>query len=668
LPFDLPGRPLDDPAWVFALIMALILFVPVLAARARVPAVVGLVVAGTLVGPHVLVLLERDGAVALLGSAGLLYLMLVAGLELDLEEFRARRRDSVVFGAATFVIPISLGTAVSLLLGFSPLAALLIGSAWASHTLVAYPIFQRHGTARNRAVAVAVGATILTDTAALLVLAGVAGAERGDTGLAFWAGLAGGLAMLLLVTFVLLPRLARRFFAGLGQDRSARFLFVLVALFGVSGLAQLAGIEAIVGAFLAGLALNPLVAERSLLMDRIRFLGDYLLIPIFLISVGMLIDPRVLLDPEALGFAAAFVGVATGSKALAALASGRLLGYSWPEIGSMFALSNAQAAATLAAMIVGLQVGLISVETVNAVVVVILVTCLTASWVASRAAPRLPHPAVRRRLGETVVVPLVRPESARPLVWVAAAMARPDSGTVVPLRVLPPESDAEQVDACRGSIISAESVALGFGADATGMVRIDASPAAGVNHTIVEHGATLAVLGWKGRRRTRGEALFGDILDTIVAGAVAPVLIGRLRDLPPGRIVVAVAATDLAPGAEPSLQLALETARRLRGGPDVEVLVVSQVEDGRLAERVSARLGTGVVRDQRSRSVALRSRARPDDLVIVPVSPDRTGLRRISATLVRAAPDSSVLVAYDRGVTTAVAPMAASDQLLGPPA
>ncbi|HVL99684.1 MAG TPA: cation:proton antiporter [Egibacteraceae bacterium] len=647
----LPELPLHEAGWIFALLMAAILVAPLLSRWLRLPDLVVLVLLGTLLGPSTFGLLERTGPIEVLGTVGLLYLMFVAGLELDLDEFVEHRRHSLGFGSATFVVPMVLGTVVSLAMGFPLLASILLASCWASHTLVVYPTFRRFGTVRNRAVTTSVGATILTDTAALLVLAVVARAHQGSLGAAFWATLLPSLAVLLFLTLWALPRVARRFFAGAGQDRTLRFAFLLTALFAVSALAELAGIEAIVGAFLAGLALNRLVPNDSWVMDRVEFLGSHLLIPIFLLSVGMLIDPRIVVtDPSSLTVAAGFIAVALGAKWIAAFGTGKVLGYDRTEIGAMFSLSGAQAAATLAAVIVGVNVGLIDSGTVNAVILVILVTCLLASWTANRYAPLLPRPEAKRLLGQTVVVPIAKPGSAGPLVRLGAALAAEDSGSVVPLTVIPPHVSGKGLDKVREVNAAAEAEALAHGAEASAVVRIDASPTAGVLHTVVERGATSMVLGWRGR--SNGGYLFGSNIDPIVSDVAVPTVIARVRDEPFERILLAISDANTVPAGQASLCLAVEVARRLAAQADVPVAACANTEDASAHRLVRDELGIDVEYDPRKRSIAVRHRAKPGDLVIVPVKPEHAGLRGAAARIARAIPEHQLLLTMDtRGLS-----------------
>ncbi|HVM18609.1 MAG TPA: cation:proton antiporter [Egibacteraceae bacterium] len=650
--FHLPSIPFTEAGWVFAVLALVILGAPLIAGRLRMPDIVGLVLAGMVVGPNVAGLLEYGGAIELMGSVGLLYLMFVAGLELDLDDFRENRRGALTFGAITFAVPMLLGAGVIYLMGYPVLAAILLASCWASHTLVAYPVFRRFGAVRNRAVTTSVGATIITDTAALLVLAVVAGAHRGSLGPLFWLTLIPGLAALVFFTTWVLPRLARYSFATFAQDRLIRFAFLLAALFVTSGFAELAGIEAIVGAFLAGLALNRLVPEGSLLMERVEFLGSSLLIPLFLVSVGMLVDPALAFtDPASLATAGGFIAVALGAKLLAAVLAGRMLRYGGAEIGAMFSLSSAQAAATLAAVVVGLNIGLLDRGTVNAVILVILVTCLVSSWTANRYAPRLERPDDDRDLGQTVVVPMAEPAFAKQLLRLAATIARADAGLVVPVTVVPPSAAPETLADIRRRNAEGEAQVLSTGADARAIVRIDASPKAGVAHTIVEQSATSMVLGWRGHER-RDEALFGTTIDPLVADLAIPMVIARPTTHRYDRIVLAVSESNTSAAGTAGLCLALEVIARLRTELGLPVVVVSNSDDAKALHMVEERLGVGVQVDRRRRSIMLRHVAEPNDLLVVPVKPERAGLHGAASRIARAVPDNGLIITLDPGGRT----------------
>lgn len=636
--------PLHEAAPVFAVLLAVVLVAPLLARALRVPELVALLLGGTLVGPAGLGLLEREGAVALLGGAGLLYLMFLAGLELDLDLFRSRRGASVRFGALTFVLPLVLGTGVALLLGFAILPAVLLGSCWSSHTLLAYPRFRRAGTAEHPAVAAAVGATIITDTLALLVLAVVVRAHLGDLGPMFWATFLPAFGGLVALTLWGLPRLARRFLAGPGQDPVARLVFVLLCLFVVSAVTELVGVEPILGAFLVGLALNRSVPNGGALMARVELLGSSLFVPLFLVATGMLVDPAIIVRPATLVTGLAFAATAMVGKLLAAVLAGVWLRADRDEVAAMFALSNAQAAATLAAVVVAVEVGLLGTQVVDAVVLVVLITCVTAAVVADRAAPRLTRPSRLRPLGTTVVAPVVNPASAHGLLGIAAAFARADGGVVVPLVVVPTGTDPSTVDLRRGLLDELTVEAQSAGAEARPLLRIDATPADGVLHTVAEVDASLLVLGWRGRAASHGDRL-GGAVDQLLESARVPVLVVQDGDGPVGRVLVVLDGSLARVRGRPPLLLALRAAAVVAADRRVPLVVASNVDDEDVLAAVRATDGAELLPllgDGRSGLVGRL--ARPDDLVVLPTLGDAGSLRTLVRGALREMPQGAAVV------------------------
>jgi Kef-type K+ transport system membrane component KefB len=379
--------PPHSAEWTFFMAALVLLAGPVLAERLHLPGLVGIVIGGTLVGPFVLDWVQREGIVASLGELGLLYLMFLAGLELDLDEFQRNRRPALTFGALTFTLPFVLGLLLVLPFGYGLATALLYGSLWASHTLVAYPIVQEHGLTRHRAVAMATGGTVITDTLALFVLALVAGSVESDhRPAAIVLDLALGLLALAAYCVVVLPRLARWTFAYVGEGRTPRFLFLLAALTSAALIAHLVGLEGIIGAFFAGLALNRLVPSGGELMESIEFVGAVLLVPFFLLSTGMLLDPGQFTNADVLVIAGASLAVVVVGKAAASYVSGRLSGLDESEIRLVVGLTVPQAAATLAAVTIGVDVGIFDEELLSAALVVVLVTVVVGGVVTRGAA------------------------------------------------------------------------------------------------------------------------------------------------------------------------------------------------------------------------------------------------------------------------------------------
>ncbi|MCE1274921.1 MAG: cation:proton antiporter, partial [Chlorobiales bacterium] len=246
--------PLTNPVLVFSLVLFIILLSPILLKRINIPGTVGLILSGVIIGPHSLNLLEKSSAVELFSTIGLLYIMFIAGLELDVNEFRKHRHKSILFGMLTFSLPISIGFPVCYyLLNYDFSASFLTASMFATHTLVAYPIVSRMGVSKNQAVAITVGGTILTDTAVLIILAVIMGYSQGTVDQDFWIRLGISIAIFLAIIFLIIPVIARWFFSNLESEKHSHYIFVLAAVFFSAFLAKVAGIEPIVGAFAAGL-------------------------------------------------------------------------------------------------------------------------------------------------------------------------------------------------------------------------------------------------------------------------------------------------------------------------------------------------------------------------------------------------------------------------------
>nr|WP_278702766.1 cation:proton antiporter [Butyricimonas virosa] len=390
--------PLTDPVLKFLLILVIILAAPLLLNKLRIPHLLGLIIAGAIIGPNGFNLVLRDSSIILSGTAGLLYIMFLAGLEIDLGDFKKNKWKSLTFGMYTFLVPMALGTLVGLyVLNFSMLTSILLASMFASHTLIAYPIISKLGITKDKAVGITVGGTMITDTLALLVLTVIVEMAVGEVDDWFWYRL--GAAIILFFAFVMIvfPIVGRWFFKRC-EDNVSQYIFVLVMVFLGAYLAELAGLESIIGAFLAGMALNRLIPSTSPLMNRVEFVGNAIFIPFFLIGVGMLIDYRAFFTNwDTIKVGAVMIVVATVAKFGAAWLTQKTFRMSVDQRRVIFGLSNAQAAATLAAVMVGYNVilgetpagepiRLLNESVLNGTILMILVTCTMASFSAQKGA------------------------------------------------------------------------------------------------------------------------------------------------------------------------------------------------------------------------------------------------------------------------------------------
>jgi Kef-type K+ transport system membrane component KefB len=479
--------------WEFLVIFATLLLGPVVIERARIPGIIGLLLGGYVIGPHGLDLIgSGNTTIPDLGQLGLLYLMFVAGVELDLNLLRRHRRAAIVFGLLTFALPMLFGTLVGVGLGWQAQAAILLGSLLASHTLIAYPTVRDAGLASDPAVATVVGSTVLTDTLTLIVLAAVAGSVgSGRSSLDVAVQIVVGLGVLAAFSLLLLPLAAAWAFRLFGAERSVRYVVAITSFLAAATVAELFGIEGIVGAFFAGLALNRLVPNEGQLMDRIGFFGGAVFIPVFLVSVGLILNPAVIAQGETLKLAGLFVVACLGGKVLAAWLSARVLGFSRAQGELLFALSAAQAAATLAATIVGFQLGLFGSSVVNAVLLLIFVSVLASTIVARRASSRLgtaEHGV--RPIGARIVVGVGDPSLAAGALSVAVRIARADGGVVDPVLVVAKAAPFAP-KAARRRLLEAAALA---GVDGVVTTVLDGSVVRGAMHAGLAGEATLVLV------------------------------------------------------------------------------------------------------------------------------------------------------------------------------
>ncbi|MCC6701287.1 MAG: cation:proton antiporter [Fluviicola sp.] len=387
--------PLENQILTFSILLFIILLSPIILRKFKIPALIGLIISGVIIGPNGFEMISeanmKMGFVSMFAKFGLLYIMFMAGLELDMQEFKRYKNKSIAFGAFTFFIPLLLGYPICrYALGLNELASLLTASMFATHTLVAYPIVSKYGISKMEAVAIAIGGTILTDTAVLIILAVISGSDNGVINTNVLIHLAVTLSIFSVIMFWLIPKISRWFFSKLESEKTSHYIFVLSVLFFAAFLAEAAGIEAIIGAFVAGLVLNSLIPHSSALMNRIEFIGNSLFIPFFLISIGMVVNVKALAnDPWAWAVAGILTTFAIFSKFLAALATQLIFKMTGPERQVIFGLSTAHAAATLVVINVGFNMDILSIDIVNGTVILILLTSMTASFVTENAGKKL---------------------------------------------------------------------------------------------------------------------------------------------------------------------------------------------------------------------------------------------------------------------------------------
>lgn len=532
--------PIADPILIFGICMLVILVTPLLFERFKLPGLIGPIVAGVILGSSVLNVLERGQAIELLGNVGLLYIMFLSGLEINMSQFRKNSDRSLVFGIITFTIPQVVGTLIfRYLLGFEWAAAILIASMFASHTLVPYPIISRLGIMKNDAVVTTVGGTIFTDTVALLVLVVVARGYEGDLTTQFWVSLALAMAIYVTAVIYLLPPLARWFFRNVEDGGKSEFVFVLAVVFIGAFLARAVGTEAILGAFLVGLTLNRLIPERSRLMTRIQFFGNAFIIPFFLIFIGLLVDVSVLGSSFTV-WVVMISMLATNviTKWIAAGVTRRIYHYTAAEGWVMFGLSTCEAAATLAATLVGYELGIIGDEVLNGVVLMIFATCVLGPSVVDRFGRQVAREQESqeyepRQAPQRILIPLANPANIEALIDVASLLRDHKSEEALyPLTVVSEEIETEDTES---NVAAAERLlahavvhAVELDLPVNPVTRVARNPASGVVEAATERRISDIVIGWNGTRSTR-QRIFGSVIDRMLEQASQQVWVCRLN-------------------------------------------------------------------------------------------------------------------------------------------
>ena len=546
IPINLP---VTDPTWIFFLVMIIILFAPMILERLRIPHIIGMILAGVAIGEFGFNILERDSSFELFGEVGLYYIMFLAGLEMDMEDFKKNKTRGIIFGVLSFAIRFGIGMwSCMKLLGFGLTTSILMGCMYASHTLISYPIVSKYGLSKLRSVNITIGGTIIVDTLALIGLAIISGMYKGDTGGMFW--LIMGIKVVLLTAFIIFvfPMIARRFFRNY-SDSIMQFVFVLAMVFLGAGLMQFVGMEGILGAFLTGLVLNRLIPHVSPLMNRLEFVGNAIFIPYFLIGVGMIIDVNALFaGGAALKVAVIMTAVALGSKWLGAFITQKLFGLKSNERTMVFGLSSASAAATLAAVLVGHQIimengeRLINDDVLNGTVVMILFTCIISSLATERAARKFAleeklefggEKEGENELSEQILIPIANPETTENLINLALLVRDEKLGKpLVALSVITNSSNIREMKQVgEMNLEKAAKIAASADVEVTPVTRYDINVATGINHAADEYHATNLVIGLHHKANII-DSFFGSLTEGVLKGSNREILIARYM-IPP---------------------------------------------------------------------------------------------------------------------------------------
>ena len=515
--------PIENPVIVLALCLFIMLVVPPACKRIGMPSIFGLILSGILIGPKGFHLIGEGLGLELLSTAGLLYLMFLMTLEIDMFSFRRNKFKSVWFGIFTFIIPFILGFLLArYVFSFNITASLLLACMFSTHTLVSYPIAGRLNITKAEPVVVSIGGTIITDMAVLMFLTIITTSYEGTLSVFFWVKTIVLLGTLMFVMFWCFPKICRWYFSHFQSDDTAQYIFVLTSLFLSGFLAELAGIEAIVGAFMCGLVLNRIIPHQSTLMNRTIFIGNSVFVPFFLIYIGMLVDVRAFFHGfDTFILAAALIFMALVSKYIAAFVMQLLYRYTKAERLLLFGLSCSHAAATIAIIIVGYRIGIFDEQIINGTVLIILFTCLISTYVTDYAgrlvALQQKENDVQKQKPDHILVPVSNHETALTLFDFAILIHQPgsDSG-VSPLTIATTPQQMEQ------SILKNKSFVDYFVNQANAAnvrympaMRLDSNISEGIIRAAVEIQATHIVLGWSGQSGT-AKYFFGTIIEKLL--------------------------------------------------------------------------------------------------------------------------------------------------------
>lgn len=530
--------PITDPTWIFFWVLCIILFAPLLFNRLRLPHIIGMILAGLLVGPNGFNILERDDSFELFGKVGLYYIMFLASLEINLQELKEYKAGALTLGLLAFVVPIALGMFTNIvILDYNLITAVLLASMYASYTLISYPIVARYGLSRLKCVNFVVGGTVITDTLTLFVLAVIGGLFSGESDGWFFVLLVLKLVLLTAVIVFFFPRLARYFFRKY-NDGTIQYIFVMALLFLGAGMMELVGMEGILGAFITGLVLNRLIPHSSPLMRRIDFIGNAVFIPYFLIGVGMIINVKVLFTGGwALVVMIAMVLTALSGKWLASWLTAKAFRMNRDEQMLMFGLSSSQAAATLAAALVGHSIllpngePLLNDDVLNGTILLILVSCIVSSITSDRMSRRITvSGSVSDKpvnVSKKTLLALANPNMVDKLMDLALLLRK--ENTKIPLSAVTVVMDEQerQMGAARKVLDSAAQIAASVNVPLLTKLRLTTNLSHGIIHEMKENDYRELIVGFH-QKETANDSFLGGVLPELLNGLSSQIIMARI--------------------------------------------------------------------------------------------------------------------------------------------
>lgn len=623
--------PFHQPVVIFTLVLLLILAAPVVFRRLRIPDVVGLILAGVAVGPYGFNLLERDASFQIFGQVGILYLMFLAAVEIDMYNFKKNLKQGLFFGLITFIVPSVLGMlSAHYSFGAGLATCLLLATMYSSHTLISYPVVSRFGLQNGKGVILAVSGTIVAVLLALLTLASVVKLQTtGSFDAVALLKLLLYTAVYALVVGIAFPALTRVAFRKI-SDAVAQYIFILAMVFIGAVLAQLIGLESILGAFYVGLVLNRLIPGRSSLMHHIRFVGNAIFIPYFLIGVGMLINVHVIFS----GWKVAWITlvmilVALVSKWISAWIAQKTMGLTATDRRMMFGLTSGKAAATIAATMLGFQYGIINEDIMNGAVLMILVCCLVASVETERTSIRLRIELTEAEMAEAGVekpefarqiVAVSNPITAEGLMKLAVFMRSPKNTEPITALFVRNSDDQKNLRAGRLSLRTAAQTAQEMGVQADEDERFDLNVVSGLTNMIRQKHATDIVLGFH-RKANIVDSFYGQMIDTLLKETLKMVIMSRCF-IPVSTVrrivVVAGANAQYETGFHDWVARIGNLAQQLA----CKVIFVSTAETSRYIEDIISTDGYGIRRIYQEMTewddfILLSGKVGPEDLLVI---------------------------------------------------
>lgn len=687
-----------EPIVPYAILLVVILVVPILCERLRIPGLLGLLVSGVVLGSYGWNLLHVESPLmSLLSNIGLVYLMFVAGLEVDIKQFRRTKSRALGFGSFTFLVPFLVGTAVGRIFGFGWNTAILMGSLFASHTLLAYPIISRLGVVNNEAVTVTIGGSIFTDVSVVLVLAVCVAVHTGSLGLWQTITLLNYLILYSLVILLGFDWAGKEFFRRSGDDEGNQLLFVLISVFLAAIGAQFIGVEKIVGAFLAGIAVNETLGEGQV-KERVAFIGNVLFIPIFFVNLGLLINLPIFLQNIGTIKLTLFIVIGLiGSKLIAAFLTKLVYRYNWQEMLTIWSLSVPQVGVTLAATLVGYRVGLLNSSVLNSIIFLMLITSTVGPLITSKVAVGLttvaekihksnipPHQNLDKTSHPfTIVVPIHNPQTQQYLIEIGALLTRQTNGKIIPLAIATACShmDAPQLDAAvqrsEQLLLKAAAQSRGMGVKAEPLLRIDDAFAQGITRAAREQKANLIIIGW-GNRTGLKARLFGNVIDNVLWSSHCPVAVTRLVESPKKIQRILVPVENL---LSPSLQ-PVQLAQILADANQAQLTVLNVCDRRASSSKIDWRRSqlsllvsklafanppdTQIIVHE-SVAQAILQAARLYDLVVLPfvhsrTSPSGLAISDVTTLLVKQLTCSMIMLGEPQHTQTAVFPSAVTSK------